>query len=266
MSNYTKAGAIGALIAVLGVTTAALAQSVPNASDQTIQAATSTAGTSTPGQGSSNATPSVNISGTSQGGNGSDVLTPQSTSTTGTTSTANTSATTSAPAIGIPMPFGPNGLTGQVSGSAGTSTSPAIQSNQAQGTSSANVMNTAPSIMPLNVSALAPTPAPVVIVAGSAGDVLIRGIVRSATTDSVVIQSWGGPWTLRMISGGSVIAGAASAEDMSGIAAGDFIGAQGHISATEPYTVDVTLMRDWTTDPYPGIGAAVPNSTSTPIQ
>jgi hypothetical protein len=106
------------------------------------------------------------------------------------------------------------------------------------------------------------TPAPMVVDIDSAGNILIRGVVASAGTDSITVTSWGGTWTIQTDSTSSVIPnGTGGMSDLSAISVGDFVGVDGTVSQDTSMTVDAQLVRDWTTNPW--TGATGDSSTTT---
>ncbi len=84
---------------------------------------------------------------------------------------------------------------------------------------------------------------PTVLEVNKAGNVLIRGTVNSVSANSLTIKSWGGEWTINVPSGATVLPQGTA---LSSFAAGDFVGVQGTVNTTANWTVDATLVRDWT--------------------
>lgn len=100
------------------------------------------------------------------------------------------------------------------------------------------------------------TPAPVVIDVDANGQAVIRGVVTSVDVNSMTITSWGGEWTIRTTSEAGVIPSANNVEntgDLSAISVGDLIGAEGTLATDAELTLDAVFVRNWTTDPYPGV-------------
>ncbi|MBU6323422.1 MAG: hypothetical protein KGI41_03490 [Patescibacteria group bacterium] len=84
---------------------------------------------------------------------------------------------------------------------------------------------------------------PVVLQVNKSGGVLLRGTVSSVASDSVTVKSWGGDWTVNVSSAASVLPRGAA---LSSFQAGDFVGVQGTVNGSAGWTVDATLIRDWT--------------------
>lgn len=104
---------------------------------------------------------------------------------------------------------------------------------------------------PLTVSADVPTntPAPVVLETDLEGNTLLRGVVRAIGSNSLIIQSWGGTWVVRISSSATVEPTGAFANDISQISVGDFVGVMGVMARDQILTVDGTFIRDWTKAP-----------------
>ncbi len=91
----------------------------------------------------------------------------------------------------------------------------------------------------------APSQQPMVLQVGPAGKVLIRGNVVSIASGSIVLKSWGGDWTVNTPSGSEILPSAA-AGDLTKFQAGDYVGVQGTISTNAPWTINASIVRDWT--------------------
>ncbi|MDE2079594.1 MAG: hypothetical protein KGI73_04395 [Patescibacteria group bacterium] len=83
---------------------------------------------------------------------------------------------------------------------------------------------------------------PVLNVAAS-GNVLLRGTVVSTGSGTVTVKSWGGDWTVNVPASAAVLP---SGTALSSFQAGDFVGVQGTVNSSANWTVDATLIRDWT--------------------
>jgi hypothetical protein len=70
------------------------------------------------------------------------------------------------------------------------------------------------------------------------GKVLMRGTVVTTATGTVTVQSWGGNWIVNVLPTSTLVPG-------TGMTTGDFVGVQGQINTTAPWTIDATLVRDW---------------------
>ncbi len=171
--------------------------------------------------------------------------TPNGTTATSTTATTTPSSgtATSTPGTGTSTP---QTGSGQVPGSTATSTGSGGQ-------------NPTP---PLTITYPAPgtTPAPMVLDVSSDGRVLVRGTVLMASANLITVRSWGGIWIVRTTPQ-SVVIPQIVPGDMSALRVGDFVGIDGYMSG-QIYTIDATLVRDWTTHPY----TASANTSSTDTQ
>lgn len=120
-------------------------------------------------------------------------------------------------------------------------------------------------------SATTVTPAPEVVQVNADGSALIRGTVASTGAGSITINSWGGAWTIRTSNGNAnvVPAGSGGASDMSALSVGDFVGAEGTVATDQPWTMDATVVRDWTTNPIVSVNTApsgpLPPLTTPPL-
>ncbi len=89
-----------------------------------------------------------------------------------------------------------------------------------------------------------PTPSQrMVLQVGPAGKVLLRGTVDSVSATSITVKSWGGGWTINIPASAQVMPQGLA---LSGFQQGDFVGVQGTINSSASWTVDATLVRDWT--------------------
>lgn|SRR3989344_21230 len=93
-----------------------------------------------------------------------------------------------------------------------------------------------------NAAVSAATPQPMVVQIGPGGRTLLRGTVSVVGTNSLTVKSWGGDWVINISATTKLMPGS----DMSQFAVGDFVGAQGITSASALWTVDATLVRNWT--------------------
>lgn len=92
-------------------------------------------------------------------------------------------------------------------------------------------------------------PAPMVVDIDNSGNALVRGVVQSVTADTITVQSWGGTWIIRTGANSVVFS---QSSDLTGIGAGDFVGAQGTVAPGETAVLNATIVRDWTTNPFTG--------------
>ncbi|MDE1925190.1 MAG: hypothetical protein KGH79_03345 [Patescibacteria group bacterium] len=82
-----------------------------------------------------------------------------------------------------------------------------------------------------------------VLQVGQNGKVLLRGTVDSVTATSITVKSWGGDWTINVPASAQVMPQGAA---LSSFQTGDFVGVQGTVNSSASWTVDATLVRDWT--------------------
>jgi hypothetical protein len=80
---------------------------------------------------------------------------------------------------------------------------------------------------------------------GYAGKVLMRGTIASITSGGLTVTSWGGAWTVNVGTGVQVLPTAAG-NDLTQFKVGDLVGVQGTVSQAANWTIDATLVRDWT--------------------
>jgi hypothetical protein len=86
---------------------------------------------------------------------------------------------------------------------------------------------------------------PMILQVGPAGKVLMRGTIASVASGALTVTSWGGVWTVNVGSGAEVLT-AAAGNDLTQFKTGDFVGVQGTVSKSANWTIDATLVRDWT--------------------
>ena len=84
---------------------------------------------------------------------------------------------------------------------------------------------------------------PTVLQVGAKGNVLLRGTIDSVSSGSVTVKSWGGTWTVSVPSSARVLPSGAA---LSSFQQGDFVGVQGTVDSNASWTVNATLIRDWT--------------------
>lgn len=78
---------------------------------------------------------------------------------------------------------------------------------------------------------------------GPEGRVLLRGTVSAVGTNSLTVKSWGGDWTVNVPTTAQVLP---QTTTLSQVVVGEFVGVQGVVSQTAPWTIDAKLMRNWT--------------------
>lgn len=75
------------------------------------------------------------------------------------------------------------------------------------------------------------------------GRTLLRGTVESVSSGAVTVKSWGGAWTVNVPTTAEVLPRGVALTDFK---AGDFVGVQGTADEHGSWTVNATLVRDWT--------------------
>ena len=80
---------------------------------------------------------------------------------------------------------------------------------------------------------------------GPAGKVLLRGTIASVSSGNLTVTGWGGVWTINVGSSAEILP-ASVANDLTQFKAGDFVGIQGTINQSANWTIDATVVRDWT--------------------
>jgi hypothetical protein len=81
-----------------------------------------------------------------------------------------------------------------------------------------------------------------VVQIGPRGNTLLRGTVSAVGSNTVTVKSWGGDWVVNISSSTQLMPLSA----MSQFQVGDFVGVQGMTNTSASWTVDATLVRDWT--------------------
>ncbi len=84
-----------------------------------------------------------------------------------------------------------------------------------------------------------------VLQVGPSGRVLMRGTIVSTSSGVVTVASWGGNWTVNVGTSAQILP-VAVGNDLTQFKTGDFIGVQGTVSKSAGWTIDATLVRDWT--------------------
>lgn len=108
----------------------------------------------------------------------------------------------------------------------------------------------APSPTPAPSPAPAPTPMPVmhkearnIVQIGSGGSALIRGMVSAVGATSITVSSWGGDWTINVTAETKMVPKSTSSQ-LALIRPGDFVGVNGKIDTTRPWTITARVVRD----------------------
>lgn len=157
--------------------------------------------------------------------------------TTGTGTIAGTTTNTTGTDTGADTTIAPSALTP----SAGT---------QTLGTTGGNGSAQGAFALPAPLITAEPStaPMPMIVDIDRDGTALVRGVVQSVGTTSLSIGSWGGTWTIR-IAPDSVV----TPSRLAGFMPGDFVGAFGVVSAAEAFTINASVVRNWTTAPPAGV-------------
>jgi len=71
------------------------------------------------------------------------------------------------------------------------------------------------------------------------GNALLRGTINSVASNSLVVKSWGGNWTVNFSSSTKLMP-----NDIAQFKVGDFIGVQGTVNQASSWTIDATLIRN----------------------
>jgi hypothetical protein len=94
-------------------------------------------------------------------------------------------------------------------------------------------------------TATATASAPQVLNVSAAGNVLLRGTIASITSGVMTVNGWGGVWTVNIPASASIYP-VATTNYATQFQVGDFVGVQGTIATGANWTVNATLVRDWT--------------------
>lgn len=87
-------------------------------------------------------------------------------------------------------------------------------------------------------------PRPVVVQIGPSGNALLRGTIKTIGTDSLIVTSWGGDWTVNVSSSDSRIT-IIPKVGLDQFKTGDFVGVQGSVNQSASFTIDARLVRNW---------------------
>ena len=94
----------------------------------------------------------------------------------------------------------------------------------------------------ITVNALVSYPQPMIVNIGPRGNVLLRGTVSAVGSNTLTVKSWGGDWVVNISSATKLAPGS----DMSQFKVGDFVGLHGVVNQNAAWTIDATLVRNWT--------------------
>ena len=78
----------------------------------------------------------------------------------------------------------------------------------------------------------------------ASGKVMLRGTLQSVGTNSIVVTSWGGSWTVNIGSDAKLVRRFGGASSLSEFQAGDDIQVNGAISRAAAWTVDAKIVKD----------------------
>lgn len=158
------------------------------------------------------------------------------------------------------MPAGFNYPTGAVPIGASS-----VVTTNTNGTATTNATGTMTSTTGAPVLTAAPgtAPAPMVAQVDENGNALVRGVVQSVNTNWITIASWGGTWNVRTTGNSTVTpVGTNGGGDVSGITPGDFVGVEGTVASDQVWTVNASVVRDWTKAPATTALSTTDTSTS----
>ena len=88
-------------------------------------------------------------------------------------------------------------------------------------------------------------PKPMVVQIGPNGNALLRGNIKTVGTDFLTVTSWGGDWMVNVSSSDARII-IIPKVDIAQFKAGDFVGVQGSVNKNASFTIDATIVRNWT--------------------
>jgi hypothetical protein len=77
------------------------------------------------------------------------------------------------------------------------------------------------------------------------GKALVRGTIDALANGTITVKSWGGDWTVNVAADTQVLP-VETGNDIAKFQVGDYVGAQGMINQGAQWTMDATLVRDWT--------------------
>ncbi len=92
---------------------------------------------------------------------------------------------------------------------------------------------------------VASTVQPQIVQVGPKGNILLRGTIASVSAGTITVESWGGTWTVDVPASATVLPAAAT-DYANQFKTGDFVGVQGSVATNANWTVNATLVRDWT--------------------
>lgn len=82
---------------------------------------------------------------------------------------------------------------------------------------------------------------------GPGGRALLRGTLVSVSASSLTVQSWGGNWIVNVSADAEVLPRVSgNSSDLSAFAAGDLVGVNGVADENSAWTINASVVRDWT--------------------
>src|SRR3989344_4323522 len=83
---------------------------------------------------------------------------------------------------------------------------------------------------------------PVILNIGPNGNTLLRGVIKSVGTDSLVVTSWGGDWNIKVMPTTQIISLNRTLADFQ---VGNFAGVLGTTSQDGDFVVEARIVRSW---------------------
>ncbi len=99
---------------------------------------------------------------------------------------------------------------------------------------------------PAAASAPAVATQPQILSVNAAGRVLLRGTIASVSSGSMTVNGWGGTWTVNIPASAEVLPAAAAGSYATAFQTGDFVGVEGTVATNAAWTVNATVVSDWT--------------------
>ncbi len=80
-----------------------------------------------------------------------------------------------------------------------------------------------------------------IVQVGPNGKATLRGTIKTVGSTSLTVTSWGGDWMINIPAGTNVM----PVTDLTKFTVGDFVGVQGSVNQSAPWTIDAKIVRDW---------------------
>jgi len=96
-----------------------------------------------------------------------------------------------------------------------------------------------------HVAGAATTTQTTVVNIGAAGKTTLRGTIDAISGQTLSVKSWGGDWTVRVGVGTQILPNL-TGNDFVNFQVGDYVAAQGTVDQTGNWSVNATLVRDYT--------------------